>query len=443
MTNNFASRHMEHIAVLTKQLHECQIGSELTPMFAVLQNTVSLHVSHTKAQDKTPVSGFEEVLRSLPIHEIKSFVEGIQMLLDRAKSLQDLILMTERENEKRRTEARIKAERQASEQRIRELVAENARLKAMVNEQQNYALDSESLFAPPRDVNVKKGRMAVPKLGNPTSKIGLSAAVSRASVSKLSSAERDLSHGHPGSCDSAQEDSIDSRESLGREAEYETNLYPRKRRISTRQEPMRRCKLQTFTLHPGESTETSTLEEDHFQFRRGPVHTSSPTHLENFAGETTSTYDMPPYVRSQREAEPYHFGSSPIGRDTSGAAIFHGDPSGQTGHPSMELGLEDATSLQNSIKPRGRMKRDASKRERRTTARPSPNNGGLQADAAHDDNVEQELEPEKIIQQPSESTITTQEYKLVENMEQMQGMLEKLSLLLQVGQHAIGAHERM
>lgn len=39
--------------------------------------------------------------------------------------------------------------------------------------------------------------------------------------------------------------------------------------------------------------------------------------------------------------------------------------------------------------------------------------------------------------------MTTQEYKLVENIEQMQGMVEKLSLLLQVGQHAIGAHERV
>lgn len=336
MTNNFASRHMEHIALLMKQLQECQIGSELTPMAADLQSTVSLHVSHTKAQDKTPVSGFEEVLRSLPIHEIKSFVEGIQMLMDRAKSLQDLILMTERENEKRRTEARIKAERQASEQRIRDLVAENARLKAMVNEQQNYAFDSEIPFTPPAGVNVNKARMAVPKQGNPPWKMGPSAAVSRASLSKLSSAERGLSHGDydSGSCDSAQEDSIDPRESLGKEADYEINLYPRKRRISTRQESMRRCKLKTFRLHPGESTETSTLEEDHFQFRRGSVHNTSPTHLETFAGETTSTQeDIPPYTRSQKEAEPYHLGIIPIGRDTSGAAIYHGDLSGQTGTP--------------------------------------------------------------------------------------------------------------
>lgn len=36
---------------------------------------------------------------------------------------------------------------------------------------------------------------------------------------------------------------------------------------------------------------------------------------------------------------------------------------------------------------------------------------------------------------------TIQESKLVENLEQVQGMVEKLSLLLQVGQHAIGEHE--
>lgn len=87
MTNNFASKHIDHIAVLTKQLHECQIGSELTPMITVLQHTVSLQVSQTKGMDESPVSGFEEVLKSLPIREVKSFVDGIQRLMERAKSL--------------------------------------------------------------------------------------------------------------------------------------------------------------------------------------------------------------------------------------------------------------------------------------------------------------------------------------------------------------------
>jgi hypothetical protein len=65
----------------------------------------------------------------------------------------------------------------------------------------------------------------------------------------------------------------------------------------------------------------------------------------------------------------------------------------------------------------------------------------MQADAAPADIVEQELKPEKHAQQLSGSVMTTQELRLVENMEQMQGVVEKLSLLLEVGQHAIGAHE--
>lgn len=123
---------MDHISVLKKQLHDCQIGSELKPSVSIFQSILGLRVSHTEWSIKIPVSGFEQVLKSLPIDEIKSLVDGMQMLLERAKSVQDLILMTERENERRGTEAQIIAERQASEQRIRELEAENARLRALV-----------------------------------------------------------------------------------------------------------------------------------------------------------------------------------------------------------------------------------------------------------------------------------------------------------------------
>lgn len=102
---------MEHIAVLTKQLHECQIGSDLTPMIAVLQHTGSLQADQVKGTEEPPLPGFEEVLKTLPIREIKSFVDGIQKLMERAKSLQDLILMTERQNERRRADVRVEAER--------------------------------------------------------------------------------------------------------------------------------------------------------------------------------------------------------------------------------------------------------------------------------------------------------------------------------------------
>ncbi|KAH8762052.1 hypothetical protein F5883DRAFT_122619 [Diaporthe sp. PMI_573] len=446
MTNNFASRHMEHIAVLTKQLHECQIGSELTPMVSVLQSTVTLQVSHTKVPGKSPVSGFEEVLRSLPIHEIKNFVDGIQMLMERAKSLQDLILTTERENERRRAEARIKAERQASEQRIRELEAENARLKAVLKEQQNNAHDSESQVLQPAGVDaVKRNRMPAPKSSTPTPKIKPSAAVAKDSFSKLPGVQRDFPYGerNSGPADNALEDSIGTPGSPGEEIGFRPRLkYPRKRPPPPSQEPIRRSKRQT--LYPNGLTGTSDPEEEEHFFpeRRDSDHTGSPAHLDEFIGDFLSAHeDKPPDTWSQKAEEPYHFGSSPMsGSGTSGAAIPDGQLPDQTGHPSAALALDTAPSLQSRLVPRERASRSAAKRAGQT-ARATLNPSGMQADAAPADIVEQELKPEKHAQQLSGSVMTTQELRLVENMEQMQGVVEKLSLLLEVGQHAIGAHK--
>lgn len=437
MTNNFASKHMDHIAVLTKQMHECQIGSELTPMITVLQHTVSLQVSQTRRPEESALSGFEEVLKSLPVREVKSFVDGIQRLMERAKSLQDLILMTERENERKRADARIEAERQANEERIRELTEENARLKAMVEEQETAApgAATSTMQIPP--VVWKKPRKSY-RLSQPPS------AMLKESLPKTSGAERISARGDRASHlgEDAPEDDIGSPASSEADAEHKANSEIRKRPGPSTDRGSRRSKR--HMPHYDRPTRTVDLEEDSDSLLWGEAdHFGSRSGLGNFTGGgMNKNEDHPPHRWSQRAAEQHHLGPSPMaGPGSLDAGIFDGELRDQTGHPSAALALDYATRPQGVSETMGNAELGVAPWVKESIKRPRLNTGIVQADGGVAVHTEQEPKPEKDVQQPAEQVKTTQESKLVENMEQMQGMVEKLSLLLQAGQHAMGAHE--
>lgn len=441
MTNNFASKHMDHIAVLTKQMHECQIGSELTPMITVLQHTVSLQVSQTRRPEESALSGFEEVLKSLPVREVKSFVDGIQRLMERAKSLQDLILMTERENERKRADARIEAERQANEERIRELMEENARLKAMVEEQETAApgAATSTMQIPP--VVWKKPRKSY-RLSQPPS------ATTKESLPKTSGAERISARGDRASHlgEDATEDNVGSPASSEAEAGHKANSKFRKRpEPSTDGFPAQEIRRSKRHMpHYGRPTRTVDPEEDsHSLFWGEADNLGSRSGLGNFTGDgMNKNEDHPPHRWSQRAAEQYHLGPSPMaGPGSLDAGIFDGELPDQTGHPSAALALDYATRPQGVSETIGNAELGVVPWVKERIKRPRLNTGIVQADGGAAVNTEQQPKPEKDVQQPAEQMKTTQESKLVENMEQMQGMVEKLSLLLQAGQHAMGAHE--
>ncbi|KUI55990.1 Protein SERAC1 [Cytospora mali] len=134
MTNKLAGKQMEHILELTKELHESETDSNATPVMAILQQTLSFHVNRTIEPVPPQTQGFEEVLKSLPTHKVKVFVDGIQKLMDRAKSLQDLLLEIERQNERRKAQSRIEAERMIVAQKVHELQRENFHLKAALSQ---------------------------------------------------------------------------------------------------------------------------------------------------------------------------------------------------------------------------------------------------------------------------------------------------------------------
>lgn len=424
MTNNFASKHMDHIAVLTKQMHECQIGSELTPMIGFLQHSVSLHFGQTKRPEEPPLSGFEEVLKSLPIREVKSFVDGIQRLMERAKSLQDLILITERENERKRADARIEAERQASEERIRELLEENARLKAKIMEQEIDSADAAT--------STMKGRVAAKeeKGRNQYRKTETPAAAVKELPVKSPGPERNTAHGDSTSnlCQDAPEDSIGSPGHPEEEAEDRAVPMIRKRRRGASASTLSAQEIgpsKRQMLHYNGPTGTVDLSEDSdFLFWGEADRFGSRNSLEKAIGDgTNANEDHAPNTWSfQHAAEPSNFGPSPVEDPGSlGAGILHGTLPDQAGHSSAEL--------ESGYRTR--------KSKRLAIARPV----GASAIGRFTIDIEKDSEPEKGVQQPAEPMKTTQESKLVENIEHMQGMVEKLSLLLQVGQHAIGAHE--
>lgn len=447
MTNNFASKHMDHIAVLTKQLHECQIGSELTPMITVLQHTVSLQVSQTKGTEETPLSGFEEVLKSLPIREVKSFVDGIQRLMERAKSLQELILMTERENERKRADARIEAERQASEERIRELMEENARLKAMVEEQEIASAGTAA--------STMQGALAerfLAKKGQARDQyrsVQLSAAVLKESSPKSPGAERTTAHGDRASQlgGDALEESNRSLGSSEEEARYTRKWKARKRREPPTDRSLlqetRRSKRQMS--HYDGPTGTFDLAEDSDPLFWGEAdRIGSRTHLERSTCEGMDTHDnVSPNSWAQHAAEPYRFGAShSAGPAAPSGRLCGGDLPDQMGHPSTELALEYANRPQSGGETTGHAELGVVRRGKRIpAAKRQRKTSGVQVNGGFAGNTEQEPKPQKSARQPAGPRKTIQESKLVENMEQVQGMVEKLSLLLQVGQHAIGEHE--
>lgn len=448
MTNNFASKHIDHIAVLTKQLHECQIGSELTPMITVLQHTVSLQVSQTKGTEESPLSGFEEVLKSLPIREVKSFVDGIQRLMERAKSLQDLILMTERENERKRADARIEAERQASEERIRELMEENARLKAMVEEQ--------GITTAGAAASTMQGELAKRFLANKGKardqyrNVQLSASVLKESSPKSPGAEKTTAHGDRASQlgGDAPEESIRSLGSSEEEVGYTRKGKARKRREPPTDRSLlqatRRSKRQ-MSHYDGPTGMFDDLAEDSdFMFLGEAERIGSRTHLDKSTGDGMDTHDdLLPNTWAQHAAESYKFGASHLAVPAApSGGIYGGELPDQMGHPSTELALEYANRSQSGGETTAHAELGVVRRKGRiSTAKRGRKTGGVQADGGFAGNTEQEPKPEKSAQQPAGPMKTTQESKLVQNMEQVQGMVEKLSLLLQVGQHAIGEHE--
>ncbi|KAJ4413664.1 hypothetical protein N0V82_008393 [Gnomoniopsis sp. IMI 355080] len=128
MTNAFASRQIEHISLLTKELHEGTAGESMPPTFtALIQQTVSLHMR--SPEGPTDDYGLEGMLKLVPLHKTKSFVENLQVIMRRANSFADLLPLVERQNEQRKAEALVALERKAIEERVQEFMAEDARLK--------------------------------------------------------------------------------------------------------------------------------------------------------------------------------------------------------------------------------------------------------------------------------------------------------------------------
>lgn len=393
-------------------------------MIGFLQHSVSLRFSQNKKSEELPLSGFEEVLKSLPIREVKSFVDGIQRLMERAKSLQDLILMTERENERKRADARIEAERQASEERIRELLEENARLKAKIMEQEIDSADAATLTMKGR-IAAKKGKGRNQHRDKETS-----AAAVKELPAKSPGAERNSAHGDSASNlgEDAPEDSIGSPGHPEEEAEDRADIMIRKRRRGAPAsmfpaQEIRRSKRQM--VHYNGPTGTFDLSGDSDSLFWGETDQFGPRdNLEKAIGDGTNANedDAPNNWSFQHAAEPSTFGPSPVAEPGSlGAAIFHGALTDQAGHPSTDFKPDYARE----------------RPKRRPTARPGKN----QAIRRFASDIEEDSQPEKGEQQPAGPMKTTQESKLVEKIEHMQGMVEKLSLLLQVGQHAMGAHE--
>lgn len=128
MTNALASRQIEHISNLTQNLHESATGVDVPPILATfIQQTLNFHMGDQAALQHE--HGLEEILKSLPTHKMKGFVESVQSIMMRASSVTDLLLLVERQNDQRKVEERMALERQANEIRIKELIDENVRLK--------------------------------------------------------------------------------------------------------------------------------------------------------------------------------------------------------------------------------------------------------------------------------------------------------------------------
>lgn len=122
MTNNFTSRQMEHIVALTAELQDASSS-------AFLQTTFSFHVTQTQQMDALHSQGFGDILKTLPSQKLKSFLEGLERIRERADSLTELLVLAQKQNEQRKANERLAAERATSERRIRELEAENTRLR--------------------------------------------------------------------------------------------------------------------------------------------------------------------------------------------------------------------------------------------------------------------------------------------------------------------------
>lgn len=123
MTNNFTSRQTEHFVALTKELQGVSTSS------AFVQSTVGFHVAQSKQIEATHSQGFGDILKALPSQKLKGFLEVLERLMERANSLTELLVLAQKQNERRRADERLAAEREISERRIRELEADNARLR--------------------------------------------------------------------------------------------------------------------------------------------------------------------------------------------------------------------------------------------------------------------------------------------------------------------------
>ncbi|KAK2601064.1 hypothetical protein N8I77_010538 [Diaporthe amygdali] len=431
MVNNFASKHMDHIAVLTKQMHECQVGSELTPMIVALQHTVSLHVSHSKGLEETPASGFEEVLKSLQVHEIKSFVDGIQRLMERAKSLQDLILMTERENARKRAEARMEAERQASEQRIRELLAENARLKGMATEEEHASLGAAR--SQMQLAGAELGRMMRPS--RPATQLFASAMDGPPlDFSEFGDIEP-LDNSLP-VMDASKIIKL-SEPLAGTVKARRTHTMDRTREAAPAVVTRAKRRMAEFQ---GSKRKRSPEEDPDPECRRYLDRLGSPDPLAETADDGLDFQEAcSPPLRSQCAVEAFPFGSHPTaGPIMVGAKREH---TGHTGRTSTMLEAVHETPLQSGgtkrshadlgVVPGG---------QRGGYGELEFENDGQQAGTDLNGNVKQVSEPKQGVQQPANSTMTAQEAILIQNRQQMQGVVEKLSLMLQVGQQVMGTH---
>lgn len=270
------------------------------------------------------------------------------------------------------------------------------------------------------------------------------APVFEGSPSKVPGVQRDSTHGirNSGPGNNSPEDSIESLGSPGKEAGYKLDLKSRKRPrlASPREEAMRRSKRQA--LYTCETT--SEPEQEPAHPRGESDYIGSPTYPKHLDADLRDTEEENASYWPENAAGPRQFGSNPsAGLGTSSAAVPGGNRFiSQTPHTSQKLTFGNENIKVNTVTglPVG-LARDRAKAAWPKSARLNPGLVQTGASQASASNVKQEVNDGGEAKQPPESGTKVQESKLIQNMQYMQEVVESLSLLLQVGQHAIGAHE--
>ena len=132
MTNNFASKQIENLTALTQTLDVEERGSaQVSAGDMFFQHTVTMSVAGVQDTGAL-LKGIADSLSSLPLAKVKECVGSIENIIKRAASLNELLVLAERQNERRKAEARLDEERTANEAVADALRVENQRLRQLL-----------------------------------------------------------------------------------------------------------------------------------------------------------------------------------------------------------------------------------------------------------------------------------------------------------------------